>query len=58
MLSVFDMLGHEVMVLVAGRREAGVHEVRFDASGLSSGIYFYRLHAGDFVQTSKLLLVR
>ena len=38
--------------------EAGSHEVRFDASGLSSGVYIYRLTAGCFVQTRKLLLLK
>ena len=57
-LSVFDMLGREVSVLVNERRDAGVHEVKFDASGFSSGVYFYRLRAGDFVETRKLVLVR
>jgi hypothetical protein len=57
-LSVFDLLGREVSVLVDERREAGVHEVKFDGSGLSSGVYFYRLSAGRFVQTLKLLLVK
>jgi hypothetical protein len=57
-LSVFDMLGREISVLVNERREAGVHEVKFDASGLSSGVYFYRLTAGTFVQARKLLLLR
>ncbi len=57
-LSVCDMLGREVTTLVDEREEAGAHEVRFDASGLSSGVYFCRLKAGDFVQTRKLLLLR
>ena len=57
-LSVYDMLGREVAVLVNERREAGVHEVKFDGSGLSSGVYFYRLTAGTFVETRRLLLLR
>jgi M6 family metalloprotease-like protein len=57
-LSVCDLLGREVTVLLNERREAGAHEVKFDASALSSGMYFYRLQAGEFVQTRKLLLVR
>jgi hypothetical protein len=57
-LSLFDILGREVSVLVTERREAGIHEIRFDASGLSSGIYFYRLQAGDFVQTKRLLVLK
>jgi hypothetical protein len=57
-LSVFDMLGREVAVVANEKREAGYHEVKFDGAGLSSGVYFYRLQAGDFVQTRKLLLLR
>ncbi len=57
-LSVYDVLGREVSVLVNERRGAGVHEVRFDGSGLASGIYLYRLQAGSYVQTRKLVLVR
>ena len=57
-VSVYDMLGREVSVLVNERKDAGVHEVKFEASGLSSGVYFCRLTAGSSVQTRKLLLVR
>jgi hypothetical protein len=57
-LSVYDILGREVSVLVSERREAGVHEVKFDGSGLSSGVYLYRLQAGEFVQTRKLVLLQ
>jgi hypothetical protein len=57
-LNVFDILGHEVSVLVDERREAGVHEVKFDGTYLASGVYFCRLQAGDFVQSRKLLLLR
>jgi len=47
-----------VSLLVNGKREAGVHEVKFDGSNLASGVYFYRLQAGDFVQTRTILLLR
>jgi hypothetical protein len=57
-LTVFDILGREVSVLVNERRDAGVYEVKFDAAGLSSGVYFYRLQAGDFTQTKRLLLLK
>jgi hypothetical protein len=57
-LSVYDMLGRQVSVLVNEKRDPGVHEVKFDGSGLSSGVYLYRLRAGDFVQTRKLLLLK
>jgi hypothetical protein len=57
-LSVSDLLGREVSVLVNERRDAGVHEVKFDGSNLASGVYFYRIQAGDFVQSKRLLLLR
>jgi photosystem II stability/assembly factor-like uncharacterized protein len=57
-LSVYDMLGREVSVLVNERRDAGVHAVTFDASGFSSGVYFFRLQARDFTQTKRLLLLK
>ena len=57
-LSVFDLLGREVSVLVNERSEAGVHEVTFDGSNLASGVYFYRLQAGTYVETRKLLLLK
>jgi hypothetical protein len=57
-LTVYDMLGREVTTLVNERKEAGAYDVRFDASSLASGLYFYRLKAGAFVETRKLLLLR
>jgi len=57
-LTVFDILGREVSVLVNDKRDAGVYEVKFDGSGLASGVYFYRIQAGTSVQTKMLLLLR
>jgi hypothetical protein len=57
-LTVFNTLGQLVAQLVNGEMEAGYHEVQFGGSGLSSGVYYYRIQAGDFVQTRKLLLLR
>jgi hypothetical protein len=57
-LAVFNTLGQQVAFLVNGDQEAGYHEVRFDGSGLASGLYFYRIQAGDFVQTRKLVLLK
>jgi hypothetical protein len=57
-LNVYDLLGREASVLVNDRRDAGVYEVKFDATGLSSGVYFYRIQAGDFIQTKRLLLLK
>jgi hypothetical protein len=45
-------------VLRDGVQDAGYHTVVFDAEGLPSGIYFYRLQAGDFMETKKLILMR
>jgi photosystem II stability/assembly factor-like uncharacterized protein len=57
-LTVFNTLGQQVAVLQDGEKEAGYHEVTFDAGGLASGAYLYRLQAGDFVQSKKLILLR
>ncbi len=57
-LKVFDMLGREVATLVDEVQDAGLKLVEFDATGLASGVYFYRLAAGGFVETKKLILVR
>lgn len=57
-LKVFDVLGNEVAVLVNEFREAGRYEVEFNASRLASGIYVYRLQAGSFVETKKMILLR
>jgi murein tripeptide amidase MpaA len=57
-LTVFSTLGQQVTVLQNGEQEAGYHEVKFDGSGLSSGVYFYRLRAGNFVESKRLLLLR
>ncbi|MCX6121268.1 MAG: C25 family cysteine peptidase [Ignavibacteriales bacterium] len=57
-LIVFDMLGREVKTLVNDRQSAGLHSVIFNASGLTSGVYFYRLQAGSFTETKKLLFLK
>jgi hypothetical protein len=57
-LVVYDLLGHEVAVLVDENRTPGEYSVRFDGSGLSSGIYFYKLETNRTVLTNKMMLVR
>jgi hypothetical protein len=57
-LSVSELLGREVSVLVNERRAAGVHEVTFDGSCFSSGVYFYRIQVEDFVKTRKLMVLK
>lgn len=57
-LVVYNPLGEEVAELTNADLEAGYHTVTFDASGLSSGVYLYRMQAGSYLETKKLLLVR
>ncbi|MFV1884241.1 MAG: T9SS type A sorting domain-containing protein [Balneola sp.] len=57
-LTIFDALGRTIAVLVDEQRTTGVHEMSFDASTLSSGIYFYRLEVGAFSETKKFSLIK
>ena len=57
-LKVYDVLGREVRVLIEGIEESGYHRVQFDGSGLSSGVYFYRLVAGGRVETKSMQLIK
>jgi len=58
-LGVYDMLGRRVAVLANGQMEAGHHRARLDGSELSSGVYVYRLVAGDdFTDTGRMVLVK
>ncbi|MBU0520013.1 T9SS type A sorting domain-containing protein, partial [bacterium] len=58
LLSVYDIQGREVARLVDGYRDAGVHEVTFDAAGLASGVYLYRLEAGTQQAVEKMVLLK
>ena len=64
-LKIYDILGNEIVTLVHDKKAAGTYDIKFDASNLSSGIYFYRFQvypanggAGLFVKTRKMILVR
>ena len=57
-LKVFDVLGNEVATLVNEYKTAGSYEVEFNASSMPSGLYFYRIKAGSFVETKKMLLLK
>ena len=57
-LKIYDILGNEIVTLVDEYRDAGSYEVTFKATDLSSGIYFYKLQAGNFVQTRKMILLK
>jgi trimeric autotransporter adhesin len=58
LLRVYDMLGREVATLVDEEKEPGTYTVRWDARGVSSGVYFYRLTAGPFTETKRLLFLK
>ena len=57
-LEVYNILGQEVAVLINEVKKAGNFKVQFDASSLPSGIYFYQLNAGEFVQSKKMILLK
>ncbi len=57
-LKVYDVLGSEVAILVNEEKLIGRYEVEFDGSELTSGIYFYKLQAGDFIETKKMILIK
>ena len=57
-LEVFNSVGQKVMDLVNGQQSAGYHTATFDASGLSSGVYLYKLTTPTFSQTNKMLLIK
>ncbi len=58
LLKVYNLLGQEVVTLLSGQMKAGYHKVKFDASGLSSGVYLYKIQAGDFSAVKKLMLLK
>jgi hypothetical protein len=57
-LSVYDLLGRELAVLLNERKDAGRYSVQWDATKMSSGIYFYRLQAGQLIETKKMILMK
>ena len=58
LLKIYDVVGNEITTLVNEEKPVGNYEVDFNASGLSSGVYFYQLSSGDFIQTNKMILLR
>jgi hypothetical protein len=56
-LTVFNTLGQKVAELINADIDAGYHEIHFNASNLASGVYFYRIQAGSFVETKRVLLL-
>jgi hypothetical protein len=57
-LKIYDIIGNEVAELVNAEQEVGYYNIDFNAAKFSSGVYFYRLQAGSFVQTRKMILMK
>jgi len=57
-IKVYDILGREVKTLLSEFKSTGSYETEFDATGLPSGVYYYRIQSGDFVETKKMVLLR
>ena len=57
-IKIYDIRGAEVITLLNEEKEAGIYEVIFNARNYSSGVYFYRLQAGNFVETKKMVLMK
>ena len=57
-LKVYDILGNEIVTLVNEYKPAGNYKVEFNGTGLPSGVYFYQLKAGNYIETKKMVLLR
>jgi hypothetical protein len=57
-ITILNTIGEEVAILLNEEREAGYHQVEFNAVNFPSGVYFYRIQSGDFVQTRKMILIK
>ena len=58
LLTVYDVLGNEITNLISEEQTSGIHEVEFNATGLPSGFYFYRMQAGAFIEMNKMILLK
>ena len=57
-LSIYNLLGQKVVTLVSEKQKAGYHQVEWNASGLTSGVYYYQLKVGEFQDVKKMILLR
>ncbi len=57
-INIFDVLGNKIAALISEEKPAGEYELDFDGNGLTSGVYFYQLKAGEFVETKKMVLMK
>jgi hypothetical protein len=58
LIKIFDMLGNEIETLVNEKKQTGNYEITWHAEGLPSGVYFYQLKSGSFIETKKMVLLR
>ena len=57
-LSIYNLLGQKIETLVSGRQPAGRYQVEWDARGFASGVYFYKIEAGNFIEVKKMIIIR
>jgi hypothetical protein len=57
-ITIYDVLGREVITLINEKLQVGTYQISFDAGKLASGIYFYKLIAGDFIETKRMVLLK
>jgi flagellar hook assembly protein FlgD len=57
-VTIFDMLGKKVATLVNEQKEAGYYDIKFDGTNYASGMYFYKIEAGNFTDTKKMILIK
>jgi hypothetical protein len=57
-ITIYDLLGREIEIIVNKEMEAGYHKVNFDAGYLQSGVYFYKIQSGNYIQTKKMILIK
>lgn len=57
-IKVYDVIGREVMTLVNEQQSAGTYETVFNATSFASGIYFYKIQSGNFVETKRMMLIK
>jgi hypothetical protein len=57
-LKIYNVLGKLITTLVNENQEAGIYKINFDASRLSNGVYFYKIQAGSYTETKKMLLIK
>ena len=57
-INIYNMLGQKIATLINEKQPAGLHQVEWDASSFASGLYYYRIKAGEFVDVKKMILLR